>query len=388
MPARPVRFSRWIQYGLVLLGLGAIMAALHFLQVHAGTQAGAPVTVRNVALSRVQSIFPSAAFLRPVAGQSDLGEVRDHYQQALGKIILTSPQSDLILGYRGPTPLLIGLNSENRVAGVCLLPNAESENFIRQIEGSGLLRTWDGLAWENVQSQQVETITGATVSSRAIARTLQHRLVTLTSASLATRFQATPADILTLAYVIIALFFFWFRFKYSHQVRIALLVLAVIYLGFFRGLFLSMALFTGWMQYGLPWPAGWVLLSLAGLAVAVPILTGKPFYCNTLCPFGAAQELVSRVSPWRWVLSRGWYKGLRWSRQVFLGLIAVLLLLNITVDLTLFEPFTVFLFRSAGVWVLSLATLSLLLSLFVSRFWCIALCPTGTLLDLFRRPRR
>ncbi len=381
-------FSTRSRHWLLLLGLGAVITAIYFLQARAREQTSAPVTVLNVSLDSVQSVFPLAAALRPLAGQADLGEVLDQGGQALGIVILTSPLADGIIGYLGPMPLLIGLNTEGRIAGIRLLPNAETGTFIRQIEQTGLLQAWDGLAWEKTRSLQVDTVGGATASSRAIIQSLRFRLSALSRESLTTRWQPTLPDILTLVFIVMALFFFWFRFKYSRAARTVLLVMAVIYLGFFRGLFLSTALFAGWLPYGWPWPSGWILLVLAALAVALPLLTGKPFYCNYLCPFGAAQELVSKISPWRLALGRRWYQGLAWSRRAFLGLIAVLMLLNVSVDLTQFEPFTAFLVRTAGVWVLSLAAASLLLSLWLPRFWCTALCPTGAFLDLWRRPRK
>ena len=45
------------------------------------------------------------------------------------------------------------------------------------------------------------------------------------------------------------------------------------------------------------------LLFLLAAALLVPWATRQPFYCHHLCPHGAAQELIGRVRPRRFLVT-------------------------------------------------------------------------------------
>jgi polyferredoxin len=74
--------------------------------------------------------------------------------------------------------------------------------------------------------------------------------------------------------------------------RIGFQVLLIGYLGLTSGELLSLAMFVGWGQSGVPWQNALGLVALAAAAIALPIAKGTNIYCSHLCPHGAAQQLL------------------------------------------------------------------------------------------------
>lgn len=167
--------------------------------------------------------------------------------------------------------------------------------------------------------------------------------------------------------------------------RLYILSLSVIFLGFLRGTFLSMEGIYHWLGYGFPFSSQWFLIGLFGLAILLPLVTNKPFYCRWVCPFGAAQELMGKLNKRKLHLSPSLLHFLVSIRKYLLLLIVVLLILGMITDLSQWEPFSAFAFRSASVWVLILAGLLLLASVFVQQPWCRFFCPTGQFLESVRK---
>jgi hypothetical protein len=303
---------------------------------------------------------------------------------AEGGRIFTSPHCDHIRGYAGPVPLVIVIDKEERITDISLIGNDESPAFIERIRASGYLDSWDGMRWREAMTRDVDAVTEATVTSRAIADTLKCRLSLMSGDGLKRDLALSGEDVFALVFVFAVLLACLVPFKHCHTVRTIFLLFSVIYLGFVRGSFLSVALFAGWIEKGVAWRGMIVFVVIAALAVLVPLFTKRPFYCYYLCPFGAAQELIYKISRWHIKAPVPWGRYLVNIRKTLLIIIAVLLLLDVAVDLTNFEPFTFFLFRSASLIVFAIAAVSLVLSIFLARPWCHYFCPTGAFLDLFR----
>ncbi len=123
---------------------------------------------------QLKLIFPEAVSTQP----ADTSEywVLNKAQQKIGRAILSSPSADNIVGFFGPVPLLIGIDLNGNIAGVLLLENGESAEYVIQVENSGLLSQWNGLSKEKALEKQVDAISGATLTSRAVIRTFQKRV--------------------------------------------------------------------------------------------------------------------------------------------------------------------------------------------------------------------
>ena len=106
-------------------------------------------------------------------------EVYDANKKLLGYAVYSKPASDGIRGYAGETPVLVALTPKKVVSGVYLLPNLETPRFIKSIDDAGYFTHWNGLSVKKAIKEEVDAVSGATLSSGAIARSVQAALKTL-----------------------------------------------------------------------------------------------------------------------------------------------------------------------------------------------------------------
>lgn len=212
--------------------------------------------------------------------------------------------------------------------------------------------------------------------------------------------------LLLLAIVLITCIFFfqaWFakRPRLLDGLRLGLMVFAAFGIGFYANAQLSVvniltvfnALVTGFdWSYFLMEPLifiGWGSIA-AGL-----LFWGRGAYCGWLCPFGALQELLSRVAkkvgipqyrvPWA-LHERLWPV----KYMIFLALFGVSLhSLSMAEQLAEIEPFkTAIILKFARAWPFVLFAVGLLTAgLFIERFYCRYLCALGAALAIPGRLR-
>lgn len=102
--------------------------------------------------------------------------VSDLHGGTLGVLLTTSPQTDDIIGYSGPNNLLIALGTNGVVAGVELLRSGDTRKHVELIlRDPDFLRSFIG--WKPGEGQlKVSGVSGATLTSYAIAESIQTRL--------------------------------------------------------------------------------------------------------------------------------------------------------------------------------------------------------------------
>ncbi|MDL2309170.1 4Fe-4S binding protein [Bacteroidales bacterium OttesenSCG-928-C03] len=328
---------------------------------------------------RVITFFPDAASLAAI--DSSYVEVYDAENQPLGRLLFSSPYSDGIYGFAGPTPLLIALDNDGKIIGTQLLENRETVSYVNRITRKGFFDSWNGCTVGEAIAKDVDAISGATLSSNAISSSLRTRLTVYDESSYAGKSEISKIirNIMALLVIAWAIFAF-FNPKKCKKTRIILLGASVVVLGFWQGNFLSLATFQTWIAHGFPPFTQWMLLLLALVAVLIPLIFGKHFYCTWLCPFGAVQEIAGKIKKKKIKLPRKAYN----IRRCYLFIIIFLLLIGVISDLASFEPFSAFMIKSASAASLVIAGLFTILSVFISRPWCHILCPTGQLLEIVR----
>lgn len=91
-------------------------------------------------------------------------------------VLQSSPYTDRVIGFAGPTPLEITLDASGRIADVKLLPNKDTPQYLQKAIDGGLLKAWNGLTPKEALAKPVDAVTGATFSSRGIINTMHKRL--------------------------------------------------------------------------------------------------------------------------------------------------------------------------------------------------------------------
>jgi NosR/NirI family transcriptional regulator, nitrous oxide reductase regulator len=98
--------------------------------------------------------------------------------QPLGFVVQTSPQSDNIVGFSGPTNLLIAFGTDERILSLTILWSRDTREHVALIERqTDFLKTWNGSLWSDAANlKSIDAVSGATLTSLAIAESIATRL--------------------------------------------------------------------------------------------------------------------------------------------------------------------------------------------------------------------
>ena len=313
-------------------------------------------------------------------------------------VVNTKPLAKDVQGYGGPVPLKIHIK-DGRVAAVEAEPNAESPDFFNRAKE--LLNHWQNKSVDEAMREEVDAVSGATFSSRAIIANMQRGLAyakqhgqwgedgsvgafgtsasPIEGGSAGALETSAPPIVALIAVLLGAVVPLFYNNRRLHLVQLAV---NVVVLGLWIGTFVSYTLFLRIF-------AGGVSLSTIGalaspllmliVALIYPLAGRSGHYCANICPFGSAQELAGKLSRRKLRITPRVLKLLSVLRNLLWGVLMALLLTGTCTAWIDYELFTAFLYSSASVWVIVLAALFLVLSVWVPRPYCRFVCPTGAL---------
>lgn len=128
----------------------------------------------ELSVERVRDYFPSAAVLAPQGGML---AVQDESGITLGHVMQTSPEADDIIGYAGPTNTLIALDSRGRVLGLRILKSSDTTDHVAEVVGArSFFKQFTDKKPAEMANLQVDAVSGATLTSSAIAEGVLRRL--------------------------------------------------------------------------------------------------------------------------------------------------------------------------------------------------------------------
>lgn len=332
----------------------------------------------NVDLKNIQEIYPTASSF--TLNRQDAFDVYGSNGNKIGTTLLSSHYS-AEYGYGGIVPLLIGLGDDLTITKIALLPNNETSDYIEAIYEDAFIGKWQGVSLEDAMLLQVDIVSGATHTSKAVIAGVRHTASALlqSDASLITETSlwTTIKDVLFLNFLALSVVMAYIKGKAKYRTIYMFLVLLI--MGLILNKALSAQLLHGWLLDGFSWRANWQSSVAFLLAISISFIGKYKFYCNYLCPMGALQELTNKFTPFKKRKLPTRFKGIT-AREIYLTLIAGALLLGFTPELSYLEPFTFFSFRIVGIGLIIFGLMVIILSLFFSKPWC-SVCPTGCLLD-------
>ena len=351
-------------------------------------------SLRPLTVAELRPLFPTADWFAIDDGDRGGWHVFDAGGKKLGYVLQTAPVSDSIVGYRGRTNTLIAFDPALHVVGVRIRASEDTVEHVGDIKmDRSFLKTWNGRSWDEVagrtpEEEGIEGVSGASMTSLALADGIVRRLRAANAAAAVQpvpfRFRIRDAG---LALFVVAGTVLAFTGTHGRPwLRRAFQILVIGYVGFINADLLAQTLIVGWAQNGVPWRTAPGLVLMLAAAFVIPWATGKPLYCQHLCPHGHAQELLARIAPKRWriALPKHFAAGLRWLPLLTLALILGVVMLVLPHDLAAFEPFDAYAIRSAGWATIAIAILGLVAACFVPMAYCHYGCPTGALLNFIR----
>ena len=153
--------------------LAAIVMAAVLLHL---AERRAAVSEITIPLNEVRAFFPDARTLSPPDSRAACA-VWDHQGHRLGSVLTTSPQTDDLIGYSGPSNLLAAIDPDGHVVGVKILTSDDTPAHVRDIKRhNAFWRQFVGWAPEAEPLPQIEGVSGSTLTSLAMTEAVERRL--------------------------------------------------------------------------------------------------------------------------------------------------------------------------------------------------------------------
>ncbi|OAI52455.1 hypothetical protein AYO47_06165 [Planctomyces sp. SCGC AG-212-M04] len=122
-------------------------------------------------------LFPTAARLGPRDARLNGWTVLASDGHPLGIVFETSPQTDHLVGYSGPSNLLLGLDPQGAIVGVRFLSSRDTTEHVEQVRSHPAF--WSQFRGWNPTSDprpRVDAVSGSTLTSYAMAESIEERL--------------------------------------------------------------------------------------------------------------------------------------------------------------------------------------------------------------------
>ncbi len=351
---------------------------------------------QEITLEEVRTLVPDAATLKPKADTAGVFKVLSAKNVLIAQACRTSPNSDTIVGYKGPTDTLMILDPNGtRVVAIHVRKSYDTADYVGYVTGDSYFMTlFNGMGTEKLATldfaqAKVEGVSGATDTSWSVAEGLKRRAQALQESSAPVNPWYTKITFKLADGILFAIFLFSTVMTFSalrgrRWLRWLHHALLIGYAGWYSGAMLSQALLVGWARHGIPWQTAPMLTLLAALALSVPLFARRQFYCHHYCPHGALQMVLAHRLKWQFSIPARFSKWLEKFPGLLLALILTATMLAWNVNLNAWEPFDAWLIRVAGWGTITVAIVGLTASLFVPMSYCRYGCPTGALLKFMR----
>lgn len=130
-----------------------------------------------IPVAEVLTLFPKAEQLGAFDPEHGEQAVTDEAGKPLGFVVQTSPQSDRVIGFSGPTNTLIAFDTENQIAGWKVIRSGDTKEHLRDVvQNEAFMTSLNGLSWQQAAAAQVDAVSGATLTSMAIMDGISLRL--------------------------------------------------------------------------------------------------------------------------------------------------------------------------------------------------------------------
>jgi hypothetical protein len=287
-----------------------------------------------------------------------------------------------VQGFAGATPVCLMLSPEGKILKVVSQEHAETKDYFDEA-WQHILPQCEGKTLAELDAEKIDGMTGATYTSQSLIKNINAVKTHWSQAEQGPVGQwhfgwKHAALLLTL---LVGGVVAWMKRK-APWMRIIVLALNVGVVGVWTGSYLSLSQLLGWMEHGWVLAMAYPAILVLSVSLLMPLLGKRKYYCNWICPYGSAQELLGKLPVPKVEISKRGAEWMTWIRRACFGTLFVLLWMGVGRDVLGYEPFSLFQPQAAAPAVLIISGVILLSSLFVHRPWCRCFCPLGELMDM------
>lgn len=343
-----------------------------------------------VTLAEMQKLFPAAHKFIADDPRNGWNRVQDDAGRTLGFVLRTSPYSDNVRGYSGPTESLLAIDAAGQtIVGVLIRKSYDTEDYVGRVRddedflhllAGRTLAEWAGIDFAKAG---IEGVSGATQTSFAVAEGIKRRAIASQSTATESSQRAGLQPAL-LAIIAGGLAMTFTPLRTNRRMRLLWQGVLIVAFAFWLGDLVSLALLAGWARHGVPWQSAPAVVLLVAVALVVPWTTRRQIYCQQLCPHGAAQTWLGQFKRLHVRLPPAVLWWLARLPGTLLAIGVLLATFALGFDLAWLEPFDGWVLGTAAAISLSIAVVGLIASLFVPQAYCRFGCPTGELLRLLK----
>ena len=126
--------------------------------------------------------MPDAAALRPDSSARDGLFILDREGRELGYVVRTQPECRDIIGYCGVTDVLVILDRDWKILGLKVHSSEDTQEYVDNVVlDRRFLKKWNGMTWTaaaelDLEEAGIEGVSGATMTSMAMAQSVKARL--------------------------------------------------------------------------------------------------------------------------------------------------------------------------------------------------------------------
>lgn len=349
-----------------------------------------PITV-----SEVKTFLPEAHRIKVDAGPRGGLEVVDASGAKIGYAVRTMPDSREIIGYSGPSDVLVVFDKEDKGVGIAFRQSYDTPSHVDDVKMDYLfMESWNGRSWDAIaeisdfNEAEIYSVTGATRTSEAVMESVTHRLaVAKGGEGIERKVEFHWNDFALLGFLLGGCAFAFWKKKTFQRWRWVFSVTTIGLLGLWMGDLIAQSLVVGWAESRVPWEATPGLVIFVAAAFLLPWFTKQPVYCQFICPHGNLQRWMMKVVPATWKrplpLDGKWIG--RWIPVMLVAVVVAVSFLQLDFDLAGIEPFDAYIIKSAGIATICVAIVGLAISLFFPMAYCKYGCPTGWFLEFVRK---
>jgi hypothetical protein len=130
-----------------------------------------------IQLTEVQKILPSVFSIDPDSDDPSELQALDQNENLLGMVTQTSPKGDSAIGFSGPTNVMVIWDQDQKVSSISIRTSGDTIDHVDAIiEKPAFFEQFTGMSRKELaQSNKIEAVSGATLTSLAIVDAISLR---------------------------------------------------------------------------------------------------------------------------------------------------------------------------------------------------------------------